>query len=316
MPLSAEPPVRDLVVSAFLAHAEHGRGQLGPRQILDTLYLAKMDLPEGSRIRDTLPYYWYLDGPASDLVCAELERMVADGIVRRVPGAGHAVYCLAGSARPALGGDAGVLADLVAGHAGRFASADKMARGVYARHAPHAFYAAYKLGFMPPLERYCGEFLHCGGPADVSRDRVLDALADAILEIPAGKEFMRFNFAMSSYSRSLRVLLQSDEPYDDHVDADLESARALCGMLWTAFAYHACIQSHDPYYRDHVPGWTARLDRYMVRLEKEMGAFEKSMDRIPVLETLGEETLDVMRRYEAGEYSSAKSYRASDYLKI
>lgn len=314
--MAAAPAVRDLIITAFAAHAEKGRRRLSLKQVLKALYLAKMDLPDGNRIRDALPYYWYLSGPTSDLVYKEFTGMMAEGIVRRVPHSAYEMFSLAGGVgAPKHEGDAARAAERVRFHAAGFKSVDRMLRDVY-KNAPYGFYTAYRLDFMPLLERHCDARIHYEGGADGTREMALEALTGAVVEIPAGAEFTRFRLAISSYARSLRVLLQDDGMYDEHVPRDIEAARRLCDMVWTAFAYHACIYRHDPYYESKVGRWRDRLDEHMGSLEAEAAAFEESVDRIPVRARYSKGTEEAIARSEGPEYASAKSYGASEYLRM
>lgn len=302
--------VRDLIISAL---AGRGRRPSGLGQVLSAIYLARTGLPEGDRIRDAAPYYWYIDGPDSDPVSKVFAGMVGEGAIVGVPHAARGMFRLSGGVAPEDGGEA---ADAARRHAAGFGDAFKAPADLCAGHLPYGFYAAYRRDLVPLLEGYCDDVIRHGGTDGAMRRGMLDSLTGAIAEIPPGREFMRFRMAISSYARSLRVLFQEDGVHDGRVPGDAVAARRVCGMVWTAFGCHARIACHDPYYDNRVGGWRAGLEEQMAALEDETRVLEESVDRIPVLEGYSKRTQRMIDRCEAGEFDSARSYSATEYLEM
>ena len=52
------------------------------KHILKVLFLARERLPDDNHIRHDLAYYWYMEGPYSEVVYANLDHMQEDGLVK------------------------------------------------------------------------------------------------------------------------------------------------------------------------------------------------------------------------------------------
>ena len=315
--MQTDPVVRNLIITAFQAHADAGRNLVSRKQVLKALYMAKMDLPPDNPAVAALPYYWYLNGPFSETVYAELSSMISDGSIYRAPDTRFRMFTLGDDiTTPTFEGDLVTAADRVKSHAAGFTTVDDMLKEVYTKYGPYKFYTSYKLNFIPLIESHCDTIIDYGGAPDGTCELALDALTDSLLDIPSGKDFMRFRFALSSYARSLRVLCQVKPGHDSEVRNDAKAARHISSSIWTAFGYHACLYNHDAYYDDHVDEWRARLDGHMETVEQETTDLEKSIERLPIHDTFTPETQAKIEASLKKDYSKAKAYEPQEYLKI
>lgn len=309
--------VRDLVITAFQAHADAGRNLVSRKQILKALYMAKMDLPPGNPAAAALPYYWYLNGPFSDTVYAELTSMINDGTIYRAPDTRFQMFTLKdGISSPTFDGNMAAAAELVRTHADNFTTVDNMLKDVYAKHQPYKFYTSYKLNFTPLLESHCGAIIDYGGTPDGTCEMALDALTDSLLDIPPGKGFMRFRFALCSYARSIRVLFRVEPDHDMQVRDDVKTVRSICSSIWTAFGYNTCLFKHDPFYNSHVDAWKSRLDDHMAKVDKETADLERSIDRLPIHDEFTTEMDVKIEQSLKKDHSKARAYEPQEYLKI
>ena len=76
------PTVQEAIRVAVHRLSKGGNVGVTKKHILKALFLAKERLPDDNSVKRDLAYYWYMEGPYSEVVYANLEQMVKDGLVK------------------------------------------------------------------------------------------------------------------------------------------------------------------------------------------------------------------------------------------
>lgn len=316
----ADSKIRELIRILFDESAKTGRDGLSMMQVLKTLYLVKMELPDENPLKQSLAYYWYLRGPTSNVIYYEIKNMKKDGMICH-PCKDSETYCLAADILP----DASVhdkdmshASLLIAKHVNSFTGMENMIRDVYDGYSPFQFYTAYNLDFRNKFEEYCRCVLGSKGEDHAHmRNGVLESFDMALLALPAGREFFEFRLLCNDFSKSLRVLLMTELSFDEDMEDDFESARHLCGKVWTAFAYNARLYAYDSHYGQFIQTWKHKCNAVMKNLQDRIKDFSDSVDRLPVPEEeLGNEAEKVMYKIEHGKMPASGTRTIEEYRKI
>lgn len=310
--------ILELVRTVFIEFEKTAKSNLSKKQILKTLYLVKMDLPDENPLKEKLAYYWYLQGPTSNVIYSVIEHMKDSDMVRRSGYKNSEMYKLAVDIPQNITHDKYMsqALQLITKHVDSFINVRDMVADVYARYSPFEFYTTYNLDFKKRFENYCNDVLHYNFDHTLIRDEILDIFDTALLDIPAKKEFFEFELACNDYSKSLHVLLMTNLTFDEHIKDDYVSARDLCDEIWTTFAYTARLYAHDHHYEQSMPNWKSQCDKTMKHLNANMKKFSDSVDRLPVPEeNLSEEAEAIMKDLDDGKMPSSGN-TVQEYRKI
>ncbi|RNJ78184.1 MAG: hypothetical protein D9C04_07625 [Nitrosopumilus sp. B06] len=315
----ADSKIRELIRVLFDEFAKTGRDNLSVMQILKTLYLVKMELPDENPLKQRLAYYWYLKGPTSNVIYCEIKDMEKDGMICH-PYKDSEMYCLAADTPPDITHDEIMshTSSLITKHVNSFTSMENMIRDIYDGYSPFPFYTAYNLDFRNKFEEYCRYVLGSkGGDHMHMRNDVLESFDMALLALPARREFFEFRLLCNDYSKSLHVLLMTDLSFDEDMEDDFESARHLCGKIWTAFAYNARLYAYDQHYDQFIQAWKHKCNAVMKNLQDRIKDFSDSVDRLPVPEEkLSDEVEKIMYKIEHDKMSASGTHTIGEYRKI
>lgn len=270
----SNPTVQEAIRVTMQRLPKGGRSGVTKKHILKVLFLAKERLPDGNRVKRDLAYYWYREGPYSEVVYANLDHMVADGLVEARKIGKSETYRLVPerALRPvASGSDLDVVRREIGLVASENSNVHDAVRRTY-EMAPSRWYAAYNLEFRPQFEKYCKDAPAGRGGTD--RD-MLGRLEDAVLDYPTVPEFMEHRMAFMDFAKMANAFLRRD-PHHAPEDAS-KWLSGLCSSVWETFAYGVRVRHHDPQYDGHVERWTEMYGEALDRLEREtaerMGQF-------------------------------------------
>ena len=106
--LSKDEIVQEMIRTAVQALPGKRRNkQVTKKQILKVLFRAKEMLPDENPVKDCLAFYWYLEGPFSEIIHSNIESLAARGVLRRGKTDRAETYVLAHerASTPLMGGD-------------------------------------------------------------------------------------------------------------------------------------------------------------------------------------------------------------------
>lgn len=262
--------------------SRNGKVNVTKKHMLKVLFLAKERLPEDNRIKHDLAYYWYREGPYSEVVYANLDHMMKNGVVRVHKTQKSETYHLIPerALRPIAPNDdeMGVVRDVVSQMAKQYTNVHAAVSHTY-KKAPFKWYTTYNLEFRPKLESHLRDILACRksryGPQDI-----LDRLDDAVLYYPTNPEFLGHRMIFMDFAKMLNALLRWDSYHTRH-DL-LEPLMAMCGNVWDVFTYMVRIQHHDGYYDGRVHDWTKWYKLESAKLDHAIHEHARKLDGIVV----------------------------------
>ena len=283
--------------------SKNGKHRITKRHILKVLFLARERLPDGSNIKRDLAYYWYMEGPYSEVVDANLTLMVADGLVRVYKTNKSQTYQLMPERSLHL-----VVADAdldAARHEiGLVANENTDVRDAVERTyetAPSKWYATYNLRFKPQFEEHCKD-MSAGRESRYANRDILEWLEDSVLDYPTVPEFLEHRMIFMDFAKMANAFLRRDL---HHAPRDtLKWFSDLCSSMWDTFAYGVRVHHHDPQYDTHIEKWTEMYDDALDKLEHETAERMEQFGDVGVVEPdLAPEMEDMVLHPERHEFT-------------
>lgn len=262
------PAVQEAIRVAIQRLSKDGTRGVTKKHILKVLFLARERMPDDSDVKLDLAYYWYRDGPYSEVVDANLDHMVTDGLVKVHKTNKSQTYRLIPrlGMRPVVCGDD---IDAAKHEIGLTASANSNANDAVKRtyeRAPSKWYTAYNREFKSQFESYCKDVL-AGRDGTYTDSDMLGRLDDAVLDYPTIPEFMEHRMVFMDFAKMVNVFLRRD-PH--HIPKDTAKwLPDLCSTIWDTFTYGVRVHHHDPQYDSHVEKWIGMYGEALDKLERE-----------------------------------------------
>ena len=310
--------VQEVLRVVFDQFARAGRHALSKRQILKTVYLAKMDLPDENPLKQQLAYYWYLHGPTSDVVYSALGQMLASKTVSVRQG-DYDLYTFSKDLHRRIADHDDSMSEMsliIIKHVRSFTNMNSMVRDVYVRHSPFQFHISYKLDFKDRFEAFCRQVINLDDGARIHGTDILESFRDATLDLCEDKKFFDFEILYNEYSRALHILLDADLVADKRYKKSFELAGSLCDKIWTAFAHNARIHAHDQYYDKFVSNWKCECSKTMEKLQEDLREFSEAVSALHIpVKRLSKELGTIVDKIEREKTPVSEARPADEYLK-
>lgn len=303
-PQNANPVVQETIRVAMQRLSKGDRANVTKLHILKTLFLAKNRLPDGSSIKRDLAYYWYMMGPYSEVVDANLTKMVESGMVEPRITSKLETYRLAPDRelRPVT-----TSADLDAAKSEiglvvkEFSNTSNAITETY-ETAPFKWYTTYRLEFKPKTEHHFKHILD-GRESQYSEQDVLELLDDAVLDYPTDRAFRGHRAAFMDYAKMLNTFLRWDS-YRTRKDM-AKVLLGLCNTIWVVFAYGVRIYHHDSYYDNQVGAWETIYKQQLTNLDhtvrRQMVKFDEAVKDDVYID---HDTMDTIQHPEKYKFES------------
>ena len=277
----ANPAVQEAIRVAIQRLSKDGRAGVTKKHVLKTLFLAKKLLPDDNQVKLDLAYYWYMEGPYSEVICANFDKMVENGIVKRRITPKSETYQLAPNQalRPvATSTDLDAVRHQISLVASAHINMHDAIQRAY-ETAPFKWYTTYNLEFGPKLESHLKDILADRESRYRAQD-ILERLDDAVLDYPTDRVFMGHRAAFMDYAKMLNAFLRWDS-YRTRKDM-VNVLHELCGRIWTVFARGVRIHQHDSYYDDRVEAWEVQYKQELAKLDHTVRKWLKEFDKVVV----------------------------------
>lgn len=276
------PTVQEVIRIAMQRLPRNGKANVTKKHILKVLFLAKEHLTDDNHIKHDLAYYWYKEGPYSDVVYANLDQMMKDGVVRvRKTHKSETYHLLPEQAlRPIVPNDDDIdmAREKISQVAKQYPSMHAAVNHTY-KGAPFKWYTTYSLEFRPKLESHFRDVLS-GRKSTYRAQDILDRLDDAVLDYPTIPEFLEHRMIFVGFAKMLNALLRWDLYHTRH-DL-LEPLMAMCGNVWDVFTYMVRILHHDDYYDGRVHDWKIRYNQESAKLYYAIREHARILDKVVV----------------------------------
>ena len=273
------------MIRTSMQRISRDKRRITKKHLLKILFLARERLHDGNPIRRLLAYYWYLEGPYSEVIDNNLTLLVRSGRIKKYKTDKSETYKLVSkyALRPMVRHDADIdeavreirtVVDEVPDRHGAVARAYEI--------APYRWYKTYGLEFRPKFESHCKDLL-AGRESRYADEKILDMLDDAVLDYPSGRAFIHHRMIFMDFAKMLNSFLRWDS-YRTSNDM-MKTLLELSDEIWDVFARMARIHNHDEYYDDRVAGWKAAYKQKSDVLNGVILKRMKEFDAVVVDET-------------------------------
>ena len=274
--------VQELIRIAIQSKSYSTRNVTTKKEILKTLFLVRERLSDTNPVKYILAFYWYRDGPYSEIIEDNLRILVDDQKISKSETDKWETYRLAPkyTSIPILQYDnfmeeaAGKIRDV----ASESANIHDMVRQIY-ETAPTPWYTSYKLEFMPKFETYCKDIKRRQECVHTPK-QILEFLDDAVLDFPTAPGFLEIRMIFMDFAKILNAFLRWDA---HHTRSDLlDELSIICNNIWETFADGVRVYHHDPYYEHHVDRWKHEYEHELYNLDRIILEYGKKFDSIVV----------------------------------
>lgn len=276
--------IQELIRVAMQSKPGSTRNVTDKMNILKTLFLTREHMSDKNPIKHNLAFYWYKDGPYSEIVVNNLEMLVDAQKVIKSKTDTWEMYKLVPeyALRPIVQYDA--FMDEAASEVKSIVSESTtnvhdLILQMYKTAAPTPLYISYKLEFMPKFENHCKD-MQKGRENKYTPRQILELLDDVVLDFPTALEFLGIRMIFMDFAKILNAFLRWDEYYT-HNDL-LNELLIMCNDIWETFAYGARVHYHDSYYKPHMDDWKRKYEQKLHKLNCTTLERVKKFDSIVV----------------------------------
>jgi hypothetical protein len=256
--------------------------KLAKYAIHKVLFKLKVELPEGSTIREHLPFYWYNYGPFSDVVESNIDALKQEGVLKEYTTSEEKTILGLEKKIPLPEEDdfeeARKKLNSIVTHVDFF-HFNSFVDELYRKYAPCAFMPLFKLDFMNKMEGYVemassGQQtldMFSGSYPDV--DKLEAILYDCEAELPSAPLFRSFNASFSSFATEAGRVFDYIREEGENLLYLNEEVLHTAEVTWLTFTKGIRILDvgHDKYYDD-------RLDRWKALYNKSLTTFYTHID--------------------------------------
>lgn len=275
--------VQELIRVAMQGLSSNTRNVTTKKEILKTLFLTRERLSDENPVKRGLAFYWYKDGPYSEIIVNNLKMLVDDRKVNKSKTDRWETYKLVPehALRPIVSRDNRM--DEAAGEVRRivseFVDVHDIVRQIYETAAPTPWYVSYKLEFMPKFETHCKD-IRGGRESSYAPKQILELLDDAVLDFPTASEFLGIRMIFMDFAKILNAFLRWDAY---HTRSDLlNELSTMCNDIWETFSYGVRIYHHDSHYEHHMDNWKRKYEQELHELDCATLERVKKFDSIVV----------------------------------
>lgn len=274
-----DPIIKELVRLVFHNFSKKGRMNLSKKQILKILYQVKMELPPSNIIKDKLAYYWYKNGPFSQVFYDNFEDM-KNNQIQLVDNSQLEIYKYSEEhLRKRLVDVTDDIVEsrtIIANKVEQFVNMNNLINDVYSKYAPTKFYISYNIEFRNKFDSFCSYVLDSGKILSKNRYKKTDVdefLSESVIDLPKTDLFFQFRCIFNDFSKTLYELLGIKSDYNKNEKELLQNARELYDDIWNVFSYGIRIEEHDEFYNQYEELWNNKYFEEIAKLEENVNLF-------------------------------------------
>ena len=230
-------------------------------KLLKFLYKATTEIPQNNSLRNSIPFYWYIDGPFSPPLLTLKEQLLQDNILQS-KGIGY----IASNQRLCDHDESfqeirQLLTKIITAPTSRTSTA--VIDDLYEHEAPYKFYISFKSRFTGMLANYLHDnssrFIHT---------HLEDILHRTVGELPNKSLFSQFKYAYLDFINILLKVTKLELSEVSKVDVE-----KITWSIFETFAKGVRILHHDSYFEPQVQGWK-------IQFENSINNMEQSIDKL------------------------------------
>ncbi len=315
---SVDPVIKELIRLVFHNFSKKGRINLSKKQILKILYLVKMELSQNNTIKYKLAYYWYKNGPFSQVFYDNFEDM-KDNQIQFVDNSQLEIYKYSeGHLRKRLvdvTDDIEESRTIIANKVKQFVNMNNLINDIYSKYAPTKFYISYNIDFRNKFDNFCSYILDSRKISLKNRYKKTDVdefLSEAIIDLPKTELFFQFRCIFNDFSKAFYELLDIKSDYNKNEKKLLQNARELYDDIWNVFSYGIRIEEHDEFYNQYEESWNDKYSEEITKLEKNINLFSNSVFKLTQNNIKFNSELD--KELQSLNTKHLKKYTPDEYL--
>ena len=248
------------------------------------IYKIKMSLGKDHELYDELPFYWYRDGPYSEVVADEFKHEQPNLITEN----GFSILkdnCTAQSQLlqefPQIKEELNIVEN-------RDYFFNQMDKDIYKDHEPYLFMHKYKYGIYNPVKNKT---------LDIGNEELIDKLYFCQGDLPIKGYFNDFKLIYSTFTTNIDLLNDCGN-FDKH----WEELEKIILDIWETFVKGLRVHHKDKYYDAKINGWNQEFENALIPLENSVDILERyiEFDKIPPIERT--EGMDNINRATLGTY--------------
>ncbi len=255
---------------------------ISAKKILKILFQVKEQLPDNNPLKKHLAYYWYRDGPYSDVIASNIDVLKKEDKITEHVKSNKKTYVYKIDCRhvPIVkqDEDIGIVRKKIGEKVDEFINIGDTVNDIY-DDAPFRWYKTYRLTFRSHFEDFCKN-QPTDRTARYTSDNILNELDDVVLDYPAEPRFIELRPIVMDFAKILGAFLLSNA-YLKHNDK-LDILQNLCCRIWEVFAYGVRLECHDSYYNDRINEWQRIYENNLARLDGDIQNYQKTFDKISV----------------------------------
>lgn len=240
--------------------------KLHERIIHKALFKLKISLPEDNIIKDYLPFYWQSDGPFSDVVKENVERMEIIEILERynikipipnIDGFGEALKNLVL-----------ILEDLYP------KNYDAIVEDIYREYAPYSFMVTFRFDFITSFKSYIEKKLSEQSDTGTTIDKLEYILYNCESELLLDPLFRSFNTSFSSFVTNANIVFDYIRE-NDNIFLLYELLADIAEIIWDTFSQGVRIldKCHDKYYNTRLVYWKKEYNKSLHHFYRSLYEF-------------------------------------------
>ena len=282
--ISGDSLVQEMIRTAMqrLSSNNQRNQPITKQQILKILFKTKELLPDDNPVKSHLAYYWYVDGPYSEVIYSNIDKLVSMGIVNRYKTSEYETYKLtpARTLIPLVPFNDYVdrAREMVSQVIKTFSNIDTAIDEIYAK-APFRWYVTYRREFQPKFESYGNAILN-SRKSMYTKDDISNCLDNAVLEYPTPPEFIEHQRIFMDFSKMLNSFLYSSKSSAHICNEMLRTLLPLADRIWKVFAEGVRITQHDDYYNDKVEKWKNVYKSNINTLDSDIILYTKKFESV------------------------------------
>jgi len=276
---SNNPVIKELIRLVFYNFAKRGRINLSKKQVLKILYQVKMELPQDNTIKDKLAYYWYKNGPFSQVFYDNFEDM-KNNQIQRVDNSQLEIYKYSDEylrkRLVEITDDIEESRTILGKKVEQFVNMNDLMNDVYSKYAPTKFYISYNINFRNKFDNFCSYILDSRKISSKNRYKRIDVdefLSEAIIDLQKTELFFQFRCIFKDFSKALYELLGIKSDYNEKEKELLLKAKELYDDIWNVFSYGIRIEEHDEFYNQYERSWKDKYFEEINKLEEKVNLF-------------------------------------------
>lgn len=258
-------------------------------------YYLKEELDDDNHISNLLPYYWYFDGPVSDVVQEAVNLGDTTGQIYSVstPDGGNMYKLITDediSSQYDTSNDFSTALDaseMVVDEYNIFRGYEDKLEDVY-EDADYDFQRYCKYELLPAINQFEDNL-----PFGITPEETNEVVSVAEATVPFDGNFETFNQLFSRYTSLVELYLSN-------VDAERRKGAStlndLTQKMWELFCYRLRLVVHDPYYEVKIDDWKNGYEHKVYSFVNDLNQFQQFVDEeylqdtSPPLERLPEES--------------------------